>query len=412
MKLWHFGLLTFLATTCAGEWISIGPDGGYVQALAIDPNNSSRLLAITYSYPDTPQVYVSTDSGAHWQVIGRFDNIAASALAFDPYQTDRVYALGSSGWILISTDCGATWRIGSLPGLNYTMKPDPHTPGRILVGGYDVVNGNYLPVVFISTDYGENWTRVVPDSAAVNRQILCLAFDPSAPDVVWVGGSGARVYRSEDGGVTWEMRACGLPENSSVQMLAVNPRNSNLLLAATSAGAYRTTDGGEDWQQVDVPQTRVVDFPLTDAARGYAVGYDETTRTGRVFVSTDSGANWTLAQPGFVLDKAGGFCSDPNTPDVAFINNNRGVFRTGDGGNHWSERHYGMRFAHISTISVNPVESSRVYLEFYENGVYKSTDGGNTWQRCEDFLACGNICGIGVAPGSGADVLYALEGKG
>ncbi len=412
MKIIRFMLFAGLAAVCSAEWVSIGPDGGYIQALAIDPSSSSRLLAIPYTYPDTPKVYVSQDSGANWQVLGSFGDIYPLCLAIDCHQPQKVYALGRSGGVWFSTDGGENWLSRGLDGFAYALKSDPHNAGRVFACGYGVIGSNVLPAVFVSTDYGENWVRVIVDSQANSIQAFWVSFDPSVSDLVWIGCNGARIYRSGNGGMNWEMRGSGLPENSTVQMVSVNPGNSGILLAATSAGAYRTTDGGEDWQQVQVPQARVVDFPLTDGARGYAVGYDETTRTGRVFVSIDSGANWTLAQPGFVLDKASGFCSDPNIPDVAFINNNRGVFRTIDGGNHWSERHSGMRFAHISTISVNPVESSRVYLEFYENGVYKSTDGGNTWHRCQDFLACGNICGIGIAPGAAADILYALEGKG
>lgn len=401
-----------LTTVCSAEWVSIGPDGGNVMALAIDPQNSSRLLAIPYSYPDTPKVYVSEDSGANWQVAGRFGDIYPLCLTIDHHQSERVYALGRSGGVWFSTDGGETWRSVSLDGFAYALKSDPHNEGRVFACGYGVIGSDVLPAVFVSTDYGENWVRVIPDSQAISIQAFGLAFDPNVSDLVWIGCNGARVYHSADGGTNWELKAAGLPENSTVQMVSVNPGNNNILLAATSGGAFRTTDGGENWNQVQVPQAMVVDFPLTDGARGYAIGYNETTGASAVFISTDSGATWTLTQPGIILDKGSGFCSDPNVALVAYINNTKGVFRTIDGGNNWSERHSGMRFAHISTISVSPVDSRRVYLEFYENGVYKSLDGGTTWQRCEDFLACGNICGIGVAPNAGEDVLYALEGKG
>ncbi|MGQ9708489.1 MAG: VPS10 domain-containing protein [bacterium] len=412
MKVWWVLFLTFSTTIGVAEWVAIGPDGGNVLALAIDPGSSSRLLAIPYSYPDTPSVYVTTDSGASWQVLGRFGDVYPLCLAIDHHQPNRVYALNRTGNVLLSTDSGASWRIGSLPGLNNTLKPDPHTAGRVWVGGYDVVNGNYLAAVCVSTDYGETWTRLIPDSTALNQQIFCIAFDPTVGDVIWIGGNSARVYRTSDGGLNWEVRALGLPANSSVQSLSVNPANGSILLAATSSGLYRTTDAGEMWQAVGISNPSRVDFPLTNPARAYTFGYDSLLQQNRLFVSSDTGATWTIALPGLTVDKGTGFLSDPLVPDVAFINNLRGVFRTVDGGNNWSERHYGMRFAHISTISVNPVESSHIYLEFYENGIYKSTDGGSTWTRCADFLSCGNICGIGIAPVAGADILYALEGKG
>ncbi len=407
--LWLFALL--LAITRA-EWVSIGPDGGNIQILTIDPQSPNRLLAIPYEGLDTPRVFVTVDSGAHWQTLSRFGDFYPLTLAIDPYQPNRAYALNGSGNLFLSTDSGVSWQLGSLPGLNLTLKPDPHIAGRLLVGGYDVVNGNYLPAVHISTDFGAHWVRVIPDSTALNQQALCLEFDPAVSDVIWLGCSNSLIYRSTDGGVTWERRCSGLPANAPIQALSVNPDNSALVLAATAFGLYRTTDAGMTWQSVGIARTTVVQFPLTNGGIGYALGYDTLTQFYRLFVSHDSGATWSTAQPGITLDKGGGLIADPLIPARAYIYSPKGVFWSNDAGNNWSERHSGMRFTRISTISVSPSDSSRVYLEFYENGVFKSLDGGNTWHRCSDFLACGNICAIGIAPGPGTDILYALEGKG
>jgi photosystem II stability/assembly factor-like uncharacterized protein len=412
MQLKSLLLLPLLLTATRAEWISVGPDGGNIQILTIDPQSPNRLLAIPYEGRDTPRVFFTVDSGARWQALSRFGDIYPLALAIDPHQPHRVYALNQNGNILFSTDSGVSWQMGSLPGLNFTLKPDPHLPGRLFVGGYDVVNGNYLPAVHISTDYGAHWIRVIPDSSALYRQTLCIEFDPRVSDVIWLGCSDSLIYRSTDGGFTWERRCSGLPANASIPALTVNPGNSNLILAATTFGLYRTTNAGITWQNVGVVRPGAIQFPLTDGAIGYALGYDTLTQSYRLFISQDSGATWNMAQPGIILAKGGGLIADPIVPDRAYIYSPQGVFWTNDGGNNWSERHFGMRFGNISTISVSPTDSSRVYLEFYENGIFKSLNGGNTWRRCADFLACGNICGIGVAPGIGTDIIYALEGKG
>jgi photosystem II stability/assembly factor-like uncharacterized protein len=405
-------LIVLLLTAIRAEWISVGPDGGNIQILTIAPQSPNRMLAIPYEGRDTPRVFVTVDSGAHWQTLSRFGSFSPLTMAIDPYQAHRVYALDGGGNLLLSTDSGVSWRPGSLPALNFTLKPDPHTPGRLLVGGYDVVNGNYLPAVHISTDFGEHWVRVTPDSTALNQQVLCIEFDPAVRDVIWLGCSDSLVYRTTDAGITWQRRSTGLPPYATIQVLSVNPEHGAIALAATAYGLYRSTNAGITWQSVGVTRALAAQFPLTDGAIGYAIGYDTLTQSYQLFVSRDSGATWRVAQPGIVLDKGGGMIADPIVPNRAFVYCPKGVYWTNDGGNNWSERHSGMRFAHISTISVSPADSNRVYLEFYENGIFKSTNGGNTWRRCSDFLACGNICGIGIAPGSGTDILYALEGKG
>jgi photosystem II stability/assembly factor-like uncharacterized protein len=88
------------------------------------------------------------------------------------------------------------------------------------------------------------------------------------------------------------------------------------------------------------------------------------------------------------------------------------VFKTTDRGAHWAPANSGISIATISTISSSPWNQSNVYVECYENGVFRSSDGGAAWTRCADFLSCGAICGIGLAPGVGADVMWALEGAG
>ncbi|MGQ9678469.1 MAG: WD40/YVTN/BNR-like repeat-containing protein [bacterium] len=156
----------------------------------------------------------------------------------------------------------------------------------------------------------------------------------------------------------------------------------------------------------------MVEFPLTDGARGYAMGYDTAVLSLRLFVSLDSGATWRPPHPGFIFGRSGWFLTDPIVPNRIYAYTTTGIFRSDDGGDNWVEHHTGIRLAHISTVAVSPNDSSRVYLEYYENGIFKSFDGGNTWHRCTQFLDCGNICGIGITPGTSDDVLYALEGKG
>lgn len=406
-------LFLILIAPVWAEWVSVGPDGGKIQILAINQRSSNHLLAIPDESPDTPRVFVSYDSGAHWQTLSRFCHRYPLTLKIDPHHSNWVYGIGSfTPGLLVSSDSGVSWSTVQLPGTPTQVQPDPHQPGRIGVAGYINSGGSYIPALFISTDHGATWTTHLPDTLAHTRTAQSLAFDPRERDLIWLGCSDSLVYRSTDGGETWQRRSSGLPANASIQSLTVNPANSAILLATTGLGIYRTTDAGITWHNTGVISPVTVEFPLTDGARGYAMGYDTAVLSLRLFVSLDSGATWRAAQPGFIFDWSGGFLSDPIVPNRLYAYTTTGIFRSDDGGNNWIAHHTGIRLAHISTIAVSPDDSSRVYLEYYENGIFKSIDGGNTWHRCAPFLACGNICGIGIAPGADDDVLYALEGKG
>jgi photosystem II stability/assembly factor-like uncharacterized protein len=218
------------------------------------------------------------------------------------------------------------------------------------------------------------------------------------------------VFRTTDGGAHWVSASGGLPATSSVQKLAVNSGNPDIVLAAASDGVYRTTDAGGSWVRVD-EITMAFDVALTAAnpAVAYCLGYDTAPC---LYMSTDSGATWAV-QPGNVQQSKGGsLITDPSDGDVIYSPGAAGIRKTTDQGEHWSGANSGIRIATISTISSSPWDQGNVYVECYQNGVFRSTDGGTEWTRCQDFLSCGAICGIGLAPGGGNDVMYALEGAG
>ena len=72
----------------------------------------------------------------------------------------------------------------------------------------------------------------------------------------------------------------------------------------------------------------------------------------------------------------------------------------------------GIRTGTVSCLSASPRDPNSVYTEIAENAVFRSASGGDSWERCPDFLSCGFICAIGIAPARDHDVLYTLVGKG
>ncbi|MEO0085968.1 MAG: hypothetical protein ABIK37_04995 [candidate division WOR-3 bacterium] len=400
-------LVSVLLAAARAEWVSIGPDGGNVQAMAVNPRDAAELLAVAYEYPDSGRVFRSSDSGAHWDAVGRFADISCGKLVIDPHTDTVAYGLGGSANICRSTDDGATWTSRDLPNQAFDFVCDPHVAGRLFAVGY-WVSGTYWPAVFISTDRGQTWITRYPDPGAIQRYATSVACDPVNPGVLYVGTTDSIVYRSTNGGESWERRNSGLPANAGVMSLSVNPVNPSIILAGAGDGMYRSTDAGMSWSPVQ-DLRRACDIKFASGALAYALAYDTLMR---IFFSVDSGRTWQASLPGMVLGKGEAIHTVPGSPDGLYLNGAMGVFRSTDRGNTWNAAHGGMRFAHVSTIAACPGHAERLYLEVYENGVFKSSDGGQTWTRCADFLACGNICAIGATPYTYADLLYALEGSG
>jgi len=404
----YLSMLLFLtASVTLADWVAIGPDGGNVLTLAIDYSNPATLFAIPYEYPAALRLFRSDDQGTGWRAVGLIPQTSVADLIVDRHQSQILYALSQSSLVLRSTDAGVRWTSSTLPGYATALRSDPHQAGRLMASGY-TASGYTQAAVFVSTDLGLSWT---PRTLSLDTNYAyCLAFDPVNPGVAYAGCYRGKVYRTSDGGVNWESCSGGLPAEVAVTAMSVNSGDPAIIIAGASDGVYRTTDGGANWNRLNsIARTYCLEFSPCQVELGYLVGYDSTTR---VFISTDAGATWLPQQSSVSLGKATSMIADPADGDGVFLHGGMGVMHSPDRGESWDLCNSGMRVAKISTISVAPWDRRRIYVEAADNGVFRSGDCGADWTRCEDFLSCGSICGIGLAPGVGHDVMWALEGLG
>ncbi len=404
-----FCLLAVWVGVAQAAWISVGPDGGYVQAFGVDPQAHEHLYAACYDYPENSRLFRSTDAGASWALLGTIPYPSVTALAVDPFDARFIYVAARGSGLYRSDDGGASWRMYSLPGQANAFDWSTGVAGRIVAGGYYLSGGSYRAALFVSTDRGATWSVSMPRPDTVFYAYACAA-DPSRPGTVYLGSSSGYLHLTTNGGSTWTLVNSGLPSTATTMSLAVNSDGS-AVLAGTSAGIYRSTNQGASWTLGTGSPGSVtsVTFSPADARYAWTLG---RTDSMRVMVSTDAGSRWTVPVPGFVTLKTATLVPDPATPTCAYLGTQTGVFRSTDMGAIWNPAHTGLRIAKISTIAAGPWNSERAYLEVSENGVFKTLNRGSNWTRCNDFLSCGNICGIGVLTESGGDVLYALEGSG
>jgi photosystem II stability/assembly factor-like uncharacterized protein len=402
-------LIAAAAGAASAAWVSLGPDGGYVQAFGIDPQAPARLYAACYDYPEDSRVFGSTDAGASWSMLGRIPYSSVTSLTIDPFDPDVIYAAGRGSGLYRSDDGGANWVLCNLPGYGQSFDWDASVAGRVYSGGYYLNGSSYCAALFISTDWGSSWSVSMPRPDTVFYAYACGA-DPSRSGTVYLGSNYGYIHRTTDAGASWTQTNAGIPSTASVQALTVNSDGS-VVLAATSAGIFRSTDQGASWTLGAGSPASVMSarFSPGDARHAWTLGRADSMR---VYVTTDAGATWVRPVPGFVTSKTASLVPHPEVPTSAFLGTQTGIFRSTDQGANWHTAHTGLRIAKISTITAGPWDSDRAYLEMSENGVFKTQDRGTNWTRCNDFLSCGNICGIGVAPEPGGDALYALEGSG
>ncbi len=227
--------------TWAGS--SAGMEGLDVRSVAMDPNDSSKLLAGAFF----GGVYRSIDGGGSW-------NPSSTGIVGDLTVTCLVYKTGSSTEVLAgtysgphkSTDSGATWST-SWNGMGahkiWGVATTPADPSLIYAGTY----GDGL---FRSNDFAGNWTEVPVGDDFVRA----LAIHPSDPSIVYAGGyyqdSGkGGVYKSINGGAGWTSENDGLTD-LSIWALAIDPADPDHLFAATLDGIFESRDGADNWTEL------------------------------------------------------------------------------------------------------------------------------------------------------------------
>ncbi len=278
--------------------------------------------------------------------------------------------------------------------------------------------------IFKTTDAGNSWTAIFDEQEMLS--IGDIEISRNNNQLVWVGtgevnaggGSlaydGDGVYKSIDGGQTWEPK--GLPETGSIGKILIDPNDDNTIFVGAmgplfkndpNRGVYRSTDGGDSWEQklFVSDSTGIIDMAIHPSNGNivYACSWERIRRpnyrqyggeTSRIYRSTDGGENWselTNGLPSAPNDK-GRISIDisRSNPDVLYARyadasgNIEGVFRTANGGDSWTEvnssqlTNIGFHWW-FGGIFVDPTDENTIYnVDFV---VEKSTDGGNNWSE-------------------------------
>jgi photosystem II stability/assembly factor-like uncharacterized protein len=254
-------------------------------------------------------MWKSTDAGKTWQHIGLEDSVKISNILVDPSDPGLVIvsALGDAthhgGGVYRSTDGGQTW--------TNVLKPADYDGTRDLEYAYDDPSvmlaavqgtggerpGNRDPKakikpaqVFKSTDEGKTWTQIkIPPFEG--RVAVAIAMHTNAQRIYIVGNNieaGSGLFRSDDGGVTWQHMAGQDTRISNGQGnyssgVFVDSQNPDILYTMSTA-MYRSTDGGKTFQP----------FKGAPGGEDYHKLWIDPTNGKRMLVGSDQGASVTL----------------------------------------------------------------------------------------------------------------------
>lgn len=262
-----------------------------LNTMVMHPTDPSILYVGGNPMPGRPSigVYKTTNGGNNWfETDSILRGIDVKMLAIDPVNPNTVFAATMAG-LFKTTNGGTTWDTTTLIApIARTIVFDPQNSNIIYAGMFGPAS------ICKSTDAGATWDTI--SIANDDTTVICVAVAPSNPDVIYAGTvgneQGVYVYKSLDGGLTWQRKSKGLPRLNDpdsmrwhrpkgVNSLAIDPINPNIVYAgiALEGGIYRTTDGGENWTAMNngyngYPFTDIVVIDPGDRKTLYAGSYN------------------------------------------------------------------------------------------------------------------------------------------
>ncbi len=318
----------FVATAGGGVWKTVnagttfepvfdGEGSASIGVVTLDPNNPHVVWVGTgennaqraVSYGDG--VYKSVDGGSSWKKVGLDRSEHIGAIVVDPRDSDVVYVAAQ----------GPLWAPGGDRGL------------------------------FKTTDGGKTWAKVldIGENTGVNEVVM----DPRDPDVLWAsawqrrrhvwtyvgGGPESALYKSSDGGKSWDRITAGLPSGDVGRIgLCVSPADPDYVYAMVEAqgdagGFFRSTNRGGSFEKrsgyatVGLYYVEIVCDPFD---RDRVVSMDVFSQ-----VTEDGGATWGRYGEHHKHVDNHALWLDPKDPDHALNGNDGGVYETWDGAKTW-----------------------------------------------------------------------------
>lgn len=362
----------------------------YFGQIRVNPNDPEDVYLLDVGLVNTK------DGGASWQRRALSVHVDHHALAFHP-DDDGALIGGNDGGVGISSDFGETWtRVTDLPITQfYGTDVDPSDRNRIFGGSQD--NGTIR-----RNPSDGSWSLVLGGDG------FAPLIDPTNPGVVYFQSQRGDLSKSSDGGntsfsvVSNRSSASGIPASDPRNWstpVAIDPSNPQVLYYGTNR-VYRTQDGALSWEAVSpVLPIRSLSSPRLGTVTSIAVSPSDPnvvyagTDDGRVWVTLNSTADWTDISAGLPERWVTQVVADPFEPLTAYATFSGlkwndplpHVFRTTNAGFSWIDISSDLPDVPVNALVIDPANTSRLFVGT-DIGAFVSADIGASWQSLVDGM--------------------------
>ena len=255
---------------------------------------------------------------------------------------------------------------------------------------------------------GQSWRQINSGLPVTVAGVRALAFDPTTPSIVYGVGPNGALFKSNDGGQSWN----AISRATSVRSVVVDPKNSANIYALARNGVLKSADQGETWMVANTGLQsnyvyQLVSVP-TDPQAFYAVAGN-----GRLFKTTDGAQSWRpidatfYAFEGADTPLAGASLNtiivDPKNPLTLYAqvySYVAGLFKSTDGGVTWYSAATPLPMNLAALPVFNPQAPSTMYLWYSDYSYPAKTGGGHFLQSTDDGASWNDIGNGGVPAGS------------
>lgn len=366
----------------------------------VEPYVGVRAAGFILSFFDydtgNTELYRSVDAGDNWTRLAGPPNTSGSAENYEALDGGTLLFLSDAG-IAVSSNGGVSW--------GAVVKPDSPTVGGLrsaqLLGGqtWQVVSGTGS--VFRSDDKGQTWRTIAAPQASRRyyafhpfdaRHALAIDGDCKPMEtqdggatwqarpapwtscagtgrigemswrsakVGWYNGPDGKLFRSVDGGLTWQDTASGVWV-ASVQFL-----DDNNGFALSDGRLLSTKTGGQSWTTVGMLPPEPLKIRFFSARQGMAISFFG------LHVTHDGGLSWTQVNPPGYSDFSDVQHVDAST--VWAVHKYGGLFKSTDGGDSWRQA------ATFQSNAIQFLDANRGWAVGWGGRIYATTDGGSNW---------------------------------